>query len=169
MQAASPFDAPNMSFRDAVKLSLQPTVFMRSLFASVVIWLVLASVTPSYARLIFHGELSGYFAAGLAIVLASQIISISDHLALELGFVDNGCAAESVGGGARAAGGRRHGGGAGRYAARDAVCGGVLDDRAVINSVRDISYFCLGWYALAGSSDTFPIRLSADSWRPWVG
>ncbi len=59
---------------------------MRSVFASAIIWLLMASAMPSYSGLIFQGKLSGYFAAGLAIVLVSEIVTVlftalfsSDH------------------------------------------------------------------------------------------
>lgn len=61
-------------------------MLLRSAFASAIIWLLMASAMPSYARLIFHGKLSGFFAAGLAIVLVSEIVAVfvtslfsSDH------------------------------------------------------------------------------------------
>ena len=69
-------NASNWTFRQALSHALQPAIIMRSLAASAVIWLILASVTPSYSRLIFHGKLSGYFAAGLAIALGSQMVII---------------------------------------------------------------------------------------------
>ncbi len=59
---------------------------LRSVFASAIVWLLMASAMPSYSGLIFHGKLSGYFAAGLAIVLVSEIVMVlitavfsSDH------------------------------------------------------------------------------------------
>lgn len=61
-------------------------MLLRSVFASAIIWLLMASAMPSYSGLIFHGKLSGYFAAGLAIVLVSEIVTVlftalfsSDH------------------------------------------------------------------------------------------
>ncbi len=77
MQSDSPFAAPELSFRDKLRLSLQPAIFLRSLLASATIWLLMASAMPSYASLIFHGRLAGYFAAGLGIVLVSQVVIIS--------------------------------------------------------------------------------------------
>lgn len=74
MEAESSFGSPGLSVRDVVSLALQPSVLLRSISASAVIWLVLATVTPSYARLIFNGKLAGYFAAGLAIALVSQLV-----------------------------------------------------------------------------------------------
>jgi len=66
--------------------ALQPQMILRSAFTSAIIWLLMASAMPSYARLIFHGKLSGFFAAGLAIVLVSEIVAVlitsffsSDH------------------------------------------------------------------------------------------
>ncbi|MCY3781514.1 MAG: SulP family inorganic anion transporter [Chloroflexi bacterium] len=74
MENVSPFASPDLSFSEAVRIALQPAVLLRGFFASVIIWLVLATVTPSYARLIFNGKLAGYFAAGLAIALVSQMV-----------------------------------------------------------------------------------------------
>lgn len=74
MEKLAQFDQPDRSLREAIQYALQPAVILRSLSASAVIWLVLASVTPSYAGLIFQDKLSGYFAAGLAIALVSQIV-----------------------------------------------------------------------------------------------
>ncbi|MCY3978263.1 MAG: SulP family inorganic anion transporter [Chloroflexi bacterium] len=61
-------------------------MILRSVLASAIIWLLMASAMPSYAGLIFQGKLSGYFAAGLAIVLVSEIVVVlvtslfsSDH------------------------------------------------------------------------------------------
>ena len=61
-------------------------MMLRSILASAIIWLLMGSVLPSYSALIFHGKLSGYFAAGLAIVLVSEIVLVlltslfsSDH------------------------------------------------------------------------------------------
>lgn len=61
-------------------------MLLRSILASSIIWLLMASAMPSYAELIFGGQLSGYFAVGLAIVLVSEIVAIlitgifsSDH------------------------------------------------------------------------------------------
>ncbi len=61
-------------------------MLLRSLLTSAIIWLLMASAMPSYAGLIFRGQLAGYFAAGLAIVLVSEIVTIlitalfsSDH------------------------------------------------------------------------------------------
>jgi len=64
-------------------------MLLRSVFASAIIWLLMASAMPSYSRLIFHGPLEAYFAAGLSMVLVSQIVVIpftsllaSDHATL---------------------------------------------------------------------------------------
>lgn len=66
--------------------AFKPQMILRSVLASAIIWLLMASAMPSYAGLIFQGKLSGYFAAGLAIVLASEIVVVlvtslfsSDH------------------------------------------------------------------------------------------
>ena len=74
------------NLRTTVALAMQPSMLLRSLFASAVIWLLMASAMPSYSRLIFHGKLAGFFAAGLAIVLVSEIVAVlvtsllcSDH------------------------------------------------------------------------------------------
>ena len=82
-------DASDMTFRQAARHALQPQMFLRSAFASAIIWLLMASAMPSYTRLIFHGRLAGYFAAGLAIVLVSEIVTVlitsffsSDHATL---------------------------------------------------------------------------------------
>ena len=79
-------DASNWTIRQALGYALQPQVLLRSALASAIIWLLMASAMPSYAGLIFHGKLSGYFAAGLAIVLVSEIVAViitslfsSDH------------------------------------------------------------------------------------------
>ena len=69
-------DLSNLTLRQAVAYSLQPAVILRSLAATAVIWLILASVTPSYSRLIFQDKLSGYFAAGLAIALGAQLVIV---------------------------------------------------------------------------------------------
>lgn len=91
MAQALPSDASNWTLRQGLVYSLRPSSILRSLFASSIIWLVFASVTPSYSKLIFHGRLSGYFAAGLAISLVSQVIVIlvtslisSDHATISL-------------------------------------------------------------------------------------
>ena len=79
-------DASNWTARQALEHALQPRMMLRSIFASAIIWLLMASAMPSYAGLIFHGKLSGYYAAGLAMVLVSQIVTVvitsvfsSDH------------------------------------------------------------------------------------------
>ena len=79
-------DASNWTIRQALRHALQPNMLLRSVFASAIIWLLMASAMPSYSALIFHGKLSGYFAAGLAIVLVSEIVVVlitslfsSDH------------------------------------------------------------------------------------------
>lgn len=79
-------DSAAANVAGALKYALQPPMLLRSLFASATIWLLIASALPSYSRLIFSGPLAGYFAAGLAMVLVSQIITMlltaffsSDH------------------------------------------------------------------------------------------
>ena len=86
MQVASPFASPDLSFGGAIKMALQPSLLMRSVFTSAIIWLLIASAMPSYAKLIFHGKMADYFAAGLGITLVSQIVILvvtslwsSDH------------------------------------------------------------------------------------------
>ena len=86
MAIASSADAPDSSFIGALRQALQPNLLARSLFASAIIWLLMASAMPSYAWLIFRGQLAGYFAAGLAIALVSEIVVVlftalfsSDH------------------------------------------------------------------------------------------
>ena len=66
--------------------ALKPQMILRSVLASAIIWLLMASAMPSYSRLIFNGKLASYFAAGLAIVLVSEIVMVlitslfsSDH------------------------------------------------------------------------------------------
>ena len=79
-------DAPDWTRRQAIAYALKPQMILRSVLASAIIWLLMASAMPSYAGLIFQGKLSGYFAAGLAIVLVSEIVVVlvtslfsSDH------------------------------------------------------------------------------------------
>lgn len=86
MQAASPFASPDLDLRDAIRLALKPSLLMRSVFTSAIIWLLIASAVPSYAKLIFFGKMAEYFAAGLGITLVSQIVILlvtslfsSDH------------------------------------------------------------------------------------------
>lgn len=89
MKNDSPFASPDLGFREAVKLALQPSLLMRSVFTSAIIWLLMASAMPLYAKLIFHGKMAEYFAAGLGIALLSQIVILivtslfcSDHATL---------------------------------------------------------------------------------------
>ncbi len=89
MEKPASFGKPDQSLRETVKVALQPSVMLRSLFVSAIIWLLMASAMPAYARLVFQGELAGYFAAGLGIVLVSEIIAVvltslfsSDHATL---------------------------------------------------------------------------------------
>ncbi len=89
MQNTSPFASPDLGFREAIKIALKPSQLMRSVFTSAIIWLLVTSAMPSYAKLIFHGQMSDYFAAGFGITLLSQIIILivtslfsSDHATL---------------------------------------------------------------------------------------
>ncbi len=86
MQNSSSFASPDLSFGDAIRIALKPSLLMRSIFTSAIIWLLIASAVPSYAKLIFHGKMADYFAAGLGITLVSQIVILvvtslasSDH------------------------------------------------------------------------------------------
>ena len=85
MNNTSTLDANQSSLRNL----LQPAVILRSLFASAIIWLLMASAMPSYAGLVFHGKLEAFFAAGLGIVIVSEIVTVlisslfsSDHATL---------------------------------------------------------------------------------------
>lgn len=89
MENLAPFDKLDHSLRGSIKYALQPLVLLRSLFVSAIIWLLMASAMPAYARLVFRGELGGYFAAGLGIVLVGEIVAVlvtslfgSDHATL---------------------------------------------------------------------------------------
>ncbi|MDE2747917.1 MAG: SulP family inorganic anion transporter [Chloroflexota bacterium] len=86
MTHSSPSGPDESSLSAGIRHALQPVVLLRSLGASAIIWLLMASAMPSYAGLIFHGKVSGYFAAGLAMVLVSEIVTVlitsifsSDH------------------------------------------------------------------------------------------
>ena len=86
MQDASPFASPDLGFRDAFTIALKPSQLARSVFTSAIVWLLIASAMPSYAKLIFLGKMADYFAAGLGITLVSQIVILvvtslasSDH------------------------------------------------------------------------------------------
>ena len=86
MQAASPFASPDLGIRDAIRMALQPSLLMRTIFTSAIVWLLISSAMPSYAQLIFNGKMADYFAAGLGITLVSQIVILvvtslasSDH------------------------------------------------------------------------------------------
>lgn len=77
------------SLRETIKFAVQPAALLRSAIASATIWLLMASAMPSYARLVFQERLADYFAAGLGIVLVSQIVTLvitaifsSDHATL---------------------------------------------------------------------------------------
>lgn len=79
-------DAADWTLRQAIAQALKPQMILRSVLASAIIWLLMASVMPSYSRLVFNGKLASYFAAGLAIVLVSEIVMVlitslfsSDH------------------------------------------------------------------------------------------
>ncbi len=89
MQNNSPFASPDLGFREAIKIALKPPLLMRSIFTSFIIWLLVTSAMSSYAKLIFHGQMADYFAAGLGITLVSQIVLLivnslfsSDHATL---------------------------------------------------------------------------------------
>lgn len=89
MEKLAQFDRPDPSLRETIKYVLQPSVILRSLFVSAIIWLLMASAMPAYARLVFQGKLAGYFAAGLGIVLVGEIVAVlvtslfsSDHATL---------------------------------------------------------------------------------------
>lgn len=84
-QTISP-DASEWGLLQTLQHALQPRMLLRSILTSAIIWLLMASAMPSYAGLIFRGQMAGYFAAGLAIVLVSEIVTIlitalfsSDH------------------------------------------------------------------------------------------
>jgi SulP family sulfate permease len=79
-------DAAAPTLRQAIAQALNPHMILRSILASAIIWLLMASAMPSYSRLIFNGKLASYFAAGLAILLVSEIVMVfitslfsSDH------------------------------------------------------------------------------------------
>ncbi len=79
-------EASEQSIRRALAYALQPRIALRSFLTSAIIWLLMASAMPAYARLITPGQLSSFFAAGLAIVVVSQIVIVvtaalfsSDH------------------------------------------------------------------------------------------
>ncbi len=89
MHNDSPFTSPDLRFGEAIRIALKPSLLMRSVFASAIIWLLMASAMPSYAKLIFHGKMAEYFAAGLGITLLSQVVILvvtslfcSDHATL---------------------------------------------------------------------------------------
>ena len=89
MDNAAAFANPDRYLRETIKYVLQPSVILRSLFVSAIIWLLMASAMPAYARLVFQGKLAGYFAAGLGIVLVGEIVAVlvtslfsSDHATL---------------------------------------------------------------------------------------
>ena len=67
--------ASSWTIRQALGYALQPQMILRCTLASAITWLLLATVMPSYARLIFQGRLAGYFSAGLGMALASVIIA----------------------------------------------------------------------------------------------
>jgi len=76
MDQSALIDATEHGYRGALKHALQPRIIARSAFASTIIWLLMASAMPSYSRLVFHGKLAAYFAAGLSIVLVSEIVMV---------------------------------------------------------------------------------------------
>ena len=73
MKNDSTFAAPDLGVREAITISLRPALLLRSVFTSAIIWLLIASAMPSYAKLIFLGKMADYFAAGLGITMVSQI------------------------------------------------------------------------------------------------
>ena len=73
MNAAADFDHSSASLGEAIRHALRPAIFLRSFSVAAIIWLIMASLTPSFARLIFNGALAGYFVAGLGIALVSEI------------------------------------------------------------------------------------------------
>ena len=82
-------NASQWSLQQTLRQACQPRMLLRSLLTSAIIWLLMASSLPSYAELIFHGKLAGYYAAGLAIILVSVIVTVlitalfsSDHATL---------------------------------------------------------------------------------------
>ena len=68
-------EASLRSIRQALAYALQPQMILRCAFVSAITWLLLASVMPSYASLIFHGRLAGYFGVGLGMAMASVIVA----------------------------------------------------------------------------------------------
>ena len=74
MNAAAEFDHASASLGEAIRYALRPAIFLRSFAVAAIIWIIMASLTPSFARLIFNGALAGYFVAGLGIALISQIV-----------------------------------------------------------------------------------------------
>lgn len=74
MSNQTPSDAADLTLRQAIAQALKPQMILRSVLASAIIWLLMASAMPSYSRLVFNGKLASYFAAGLAIVMASEIV-----------------------------------------------------------------------------------------------
>ena len=86
MENASPFASPDLGFGKAIRIALRPSLLMRSVFTSAIIWLLIASAVPSYGKLIFLGRMVDYFAAGWGITLVRQIVILvvtsltsSDH------------------------------------------------------------------------------------------
>ncbi len=86
MSNQTPLDAADWTLRQTIAQALKPQMILRSVLASAIIWLLMASAMPSYSRLVFNGKLANYFAAGLAIVLVSEIVMViitslfsSDH------------------------------------------------------------------------------------------
>lgn len=86
MHNGSPFASRDLGFREAFAFALEPSQLARSIFTSAIIWLLILTAMPSYAKLIFLGKMADYFAAGLGITLVSQIVVLvvtslasSDH------------------------------------------------------------------------------------------
>ena len=142
-------EASQQSIRHAVGHALKPPILLRGVFTSAIIWLLMASAMPSYAGLIFHGELAGYFATGLAIVLVSEIVMVVITALLSSGSCDSGGAAEPDGGDSGFDRRQRGQGYAARYAAGGAVYDGLPGDCGVVGGCRGASWRCWASRALA--------------------
>ena len=81
MENVAPLDNPDFSRREILKVARQPATLLRSVFASAIIWLIVASLVPSYSRLLFQGKLAGYFAAGLSHEALLQMETANPQLA----------------------------------------------------------------------------------------
>ena len=74
MASASFIGDPNTSLRQALRAAISPRIILRSLFVAAIIWLIMASLTPSYSKLMFGQQLPAYFGIGLGMALVSQMI-----------------------------------------------------------------------------------------------